>query len=375
MVVYCVARWCEVFETSESRKFKRLPWIAERTDFNSTGWQQGLDHFGAEKWLQIYGAWMVIVRVAAAAKVRGRLSGDKGEPYSAARIARPAGVDPAVVSECIQWAAEVGWLVPVSESPGESPDNLPAAAETFTTTERYGTERNGTITERNGTEPAAEPSRADDVEQQNTGAKNTSCTPKSRSIPPSSSVEKRTSSEGNRPGRVSFATAIERSELLQQLEQRPVTSNTPQWLGSVFGRDRLRPDMVTTGNAWPFLAWYVRQLNASSPAMTGGNQAEAALAVALMFAVRRLPDSAVKSSRLAIWISAINQRDAAAVTENDLKRAAEAVAEFFGTELPAAAPRPAAPPPPPAKPVKQRTTRSVVEALAKLREAKAGAES
>ncbi|MBL8810026.1 MAG: hypothetical protein JNM43_07620, partial [Planctomycetaceae bacterium] len=253
MVVYCVARWGEVFETAESRKFKRLPWISERTDFNSTGWQQGLDHFGPVKWLQVYGAWMVIVRVAAAAKVRGRLSGDKGEPYSAARIARPAGVDPEIVSECMAWAVSVGWLVPAEDSPpGDSPGNLPAVSVDHMTTERNGTERNGTTTERNGTVPGAEPSRADVLKNTNAAA----AAQPDRAAEPKQQRPRsaeRASSE-SRPGRVAFLQLVERSELLQQLEQLPVVSNAPQWLGSVFGRDRLRPDMITTGKPADWLA-------------------------------------------------------------------------------------------------------------------------
>lgn len=117
--VYQVARWAEVFETAESRKYKRLNWIAERTDFNSTGWQQGLEHFGSDGWLVVYAAWMVIVRVAATSKTRGQLSGDKGEPYTASRIARPAGVSSERIQTALDFAVSIGWLVPAEESPGD----------------------------------------------------------------------------------------------------------------------------------------------------------------------------------------------------------------------------------------------------------------
>jgi hypothetical protein len=158
MPVYQIARWSEVFETAESRKYKALPWISERTSFDSTGWQQGLDDFGPEEWPRVYGAWMVLVRVAATAKLRGRLAGDRGEPFSAKRIARPSGICPKLIDSTIAWAIKVGWLVEVL--PGDSPGGLPESRENLTATERNGTEHNRT--ERNGTEAApARPGRDD----------------------------------------------------------------------------------------------------------------------------------------------------------------------------------------------------------------------
>jgi hypothetical protein len=156
MPVFQIARWSEVFETAESRKYKALPWISERTSFDSTGWQQGLDDFGPEEWPRIYGAWMVIVRVAATAKLRGRLAGDRGEPFSAKRIARPSGICPNLIDSTIAWAIKVGWLVEVL--PGDSPGGLPECRENLTATERNGTEHNRT--ERDGTEAAPGPVRS-----------------------------------------------------------------------------------------------------------------------------------------------------------------------------------------------------------------------
>ncbi len=345
-VVYAVSQWASTFETGESRKYKRLTWIAERTDFNSTGWQQGLDEFGPEKWLQVYGCWMVVCRVAATAKVRGRLGGDNGEPFSAARIARPAGVSPQLIEECIQWAVKVGWLVPDGTSPGDSPGDLPERREILPDgpentrpTEQNGTEQNPT--ERNGTEHDSEPIRAESFESRQTAAI-------------------------VRPSRVPFSKFVERSELLQALAKHPVQPSGSEMLGSVFGRDQLRPDMITniSGHEKDWLTWYQRQLAADSPALTAGNQAEACLVLALVYAARRIPDESVRKCRLAIVISQIQQRDAASITAGDIKRAARVVSEFFGTvrssvEHPTSAAE--------TVPPKRRCTKSVVKALANLR--------
>lgn len=149
-VVYAIARWADVFETAESRKYKHLTWIAERTAFDSTGWQTGLETFGPTRWVSVYGAWMIILRVAATAKRRGVLAGDRGEPFSANRIARPAGVDPTLIEDAMQWAIESGWLVPLDISPGDSPGDLPDHREKIIATGQNRTEPNRTGPDRTG---------------------------------------------------------------------------------------------------------------------------------------------------------------------------------------------------------------------------------
>ncbi len=352
--VYRVADWSEVFETAESRKYKHLTWISERTDFNSTGWQQGLDTFGPAKWLQIYGAWMCIVRVAATAKSRGVLCGANGEPYSAARIARPGGVDPDIVAECIEWAITVRWLLPADapgespDTPGESPGDLPEVREKVQATERNGTTPNET--RRNGTarKKTSEPSRADDEKNQGVTSGTT----------------------GNAtPSRVTFRALIERCESLQQLEKHPVTPSPAgaNWFGSVFGPDRLRKDMIAHAEPKEWFTWYEKQLGSPSPVLNAANVAEAAIALALVYAARRIPEQSVKSSRLAIWITSVTMRDAANATETDLKRAVQAACEFFQAPLPVTRREPQKADEPPAVVSKPKSTRSLKESLSSLR--------
>ena len=360
-VVYEIARWSEVFETSESRKLKSLPWISERTDFTSTGWQQGLDDFGPAEWPLIYGAWMVIVRTAATAKNRGRLCGDKAEPWSAARIARPAGVCPELIARAIAWAVKVGWLVPVEFASGESPDNLPTGREKHTPTRQDGTEQDKT--ERNGTGPAAEPSRADEVSQTKGERQGVS--------PPSNSPADRSS----RSASVKLHQFAKLSPLLQELEKRPVNGSGVLKHGSIFGRDRLRPDHITTAEPAFWLNWYQDQLSSDSPELRCGNQAEAAFVLAAVFAVRRIPEHKLtKAPRVAVWIRWMKERECGSILPGDFDKAAAIVASHFGGDRPAALPvwRDVEPTPKPSSvpeplPPEQKTKRSFRESIRKLR--------
>lgn len=308
-VVYEIARWSEVFETSESRKLKSLPWIAERTDFTSTGWQAGLDEFGPSEWLAIYGAWMVIVRTAATAKSRGRLCGDKGEPWSAARIARPSGTCPELIARAFSWAVKVGWLVPVDFTPGDSPDNLPTGREKTTATRHDSTEQDKT--RRNGTGPSAEPSRAEVLNSNESQA------------------------NSSRPASVKLVKLAKMSPLLQELEQRPVKPSGVLKHGSIFGRDRLRPDHIATADPSFWLSWYQDQLSSDSPELRCGNQAEATFVLAAAFACRRIPEAKLtKAPRIAVWIRWVKERECAGILTTDFQRAAEIVIRHFGGELP-----------------------------------------
>lgn len=308
--VYEVARWSEVFETSESRKCKTLTWISERTDFDSTFWQQGLDEFGPVEWPRVYGNWMILIRTAAKAKVRGRLSGDKGEPWTAARIARPSGCDAGGLQIAFDFAVKTGCLIRCDYSPGDSPGNLPERREKTVPTVRNGTEQNKTL--RDGTEhdtKAAVPSRAVDLESESTG---------------NAGREKQAA-----------VTLVERSRSLQILE----------WLGrqivkpgdaSVFGMKR--PSMVIDDTLrgpslrpeyW--LQWYCDQLPANG-VLRGANMAEAAFVLATTISLRETPSG--KMHKPKAWVKAIADRDTKYISDSQFVAAAIHCEKFFGVTIP-----------------------------------------
>ncbi len=120
-LVLRVVNWPEVFENARSMGDRRIPgkrgyvnmgWVANPCQINSTGYQTLLDSFDSLEALTIYGAWCVLTnKVASQAPLRGRLCGEKGEPYNTRRIARISGVgSPDGFELLIPWALEVGWL-------------------------------------------------------------------------------------------------------------------------------------------------------------------------------------------------------------------------------------------------------------------------
>ena len=124
--VLAVRRWKEVFEKSDARKLKHLSWISMPTGFESNGLQMMFDDFGARA-VEMYGAWSLLLKVAAVSVERGRLGGSQGRAYSSAALSRMMmGCPVEVIDELISWCVhKSGWLevVRVGESDdlGESP--------------------------------------------------------------------------------------------------------------------------------------------------------------------------------------------------------------------------------------------------------------
>lgn len=314
--VFEVARWSEVFETSESRKYKTLTWIAERTDFDSTGWQQGLDEFGPVEWPRVYGNWMILIRTAAKAKVRGRLSGDRGEPWTAARIVRPSGCDASGLQVAYDFAIRIGWLVASDSVPGESPGDLPDLPQKTTPTVRNVTEPN--LTERNETEPdrkaAAVPSRSVNSESQN------------------ATSTKPAAAKAAKEGVISL---VERSRAV------PVLG----WLGtqivnpgdaSVFGVQRpfqVIDDTLRGQSLCPdyWLQWYRDQLAANGK-LKGANMAEAAFVLASAISIREIVSGKINKPKA--WVRSVADRDTQYVTDAQFMAAAIHCERFFGVAIP-----------------------------------------
>lgn len=346
-VVYEVARWAEVFETSESRKYKTLTWISERTNFDSTGWQAGLDEFGPVEWPRVYGNWMILLRVAATAKVRGRLSGDKGEAWTAFRIARPSGCDPVGIIEAFNFAVKIGWLVPVDPSPEDSPGGLPEQQDKNMATERNGTRQNET--KRNGTEPheaATGPVRA--VIQ-----------------------EYSKPDRPDRPDSEPLHVRANRLPLLQQLSEVPVNGSGVIFHGSVFRTDRLKPEHVLQGDTAFWVKWYQDQLTATNPVFRCGNRAELAYILAAVYAARKCTESSLQGhKRIARLITWLKTKETSSIADADFTRASGAIAKHFGDQPTTTGERQGVSPPAPAaastpyRPTKEKSE----AALARIRQ-------
>lgn len=315
--VYEVARWSEVFEGSDSRKYKSLPWIKERTDFDSTGWQAGLDEFGPVEWPRVYGNWMVIVRTVAKAKVRGRLSGDKGEAWTYGRIARPSGVDGDGIRVALEFAIKIGWLVPASDTSGESPDNLPMCREIAPATEGDLTE--GDVILRNGTERQASESQP--------GRSVVFESPEAQETQITNRINEQTE---DRPASITLVARSRTLPLLRELGNHPLSGTGVIMHGSVFADDRIKAHHIIEAPAAFFLKWYLDQLTATRPVFKNGNRGQACFVLAAVYAVRRCTDASLRGTkRIARWIHWVRTGETNQITDADFARAAKEVAAFY----------------------------------------------
>lgn len=126
-----IRKWPEVFEKSDAKKMKVLTWVSMPVGFDSNGLQMLFDDFPPVEAVALYGAWCMLVKVAARARERGRLGGSQGKAYSTAALSRlTMGVPVELLDTLIAWCVNrSGWLeiVRVGE-PCESPQtpDLPA---------------------------------------------------------------------------------------------------------------------------------------------------------------------------------------------------------------------------------------------------------
>lgn len=115
--VYRIAKWQQVFETSDSRRHARLNWVSLPVGFGSSGYQSLIDTFGEEA-PAIYGAWCALIKLAAEQPWRGTLCSTKGESLTTSRISRLTFFPAEIFDKLIEWASSepVGWLEVVDQT-------------------------------------------------------------------------------------------------------------------------------------------------------------------------------------------------------------------------------------------------------------------
>lgn len=158
MAVLRITKWETSFETSESRKYLALSWIALPISFSSNGYQSLLDEFGDDA-AAAYGAWCALCSFAATCEIRGVLATSRGVAVKTSHIGRTTGFPSSLFDRLIEWASSstIGWLSTVSDdefsklliakedaknkkrkrdgsSPEESPGELPEERDKNTAT-------------------------------------------------------------------------------------------------------------------------------------------------------------------------------------------------------------------------------------------------
>lgn len=107
MVLYRIRNWSSLFETAESRKRLNLPWVAIPTKHDGKGYRRLMREFGPA----VYGAWILIVAVAAKCPTRGTLA-DADGPLSALDISDKTDCPVAVIEQALSVLTNerIGWL-------------------------------------------------------------------------------------------------------------------------------------------------------------------------------------------------------------------------------------------------------------------------
>ena len=151
--ILAIADWSNTFETSDSRKYKTLFWVALPIDYQSSGYQALIECHPVDA-PAMYGAWCALLGIAARCPTRGVLANSKGKPLTAARVARLTHLPVEPFEKLFEWAKseEIGWLKAVEETAtGYQPVGNPVATdqEQVATPATERNEHNGTNTTQN----------------------------------------------------------------------------------------------------------------------------------------------------------------------------------------------------------------------------------
>lgn len=133
-VAYRIKDWNVHFENNRTRELKRLEWVPIPTKHDSDGFTQLMSHPNGTAH---YGAWVLIVEVAAKCKVRGTLSrygagfshdaAGGVKAYDSESLSRVCRGSAEVFAEVLPRLLEIGWLETVNIEDGtvceEQPNN------------------------------------------------------------------------------------------------------------------------------------------------------------------------------------------------------------------------------------------------------------
>jgi len=115
-----VRDWDTLYETHETRKLKRLGWVAVPNRHDGDGYCQLVDHPDGAAHL---GCWLAVLQVASKCTPRGVLVHDGGSPHTPESLARKTRLPAKLMRDAIMRLLEIGWLdgdVP-APVPGDSP--------------------------------------------------------------------------------------------------------------------------------------------------------------------------------------------------------------------------------------------------------------
>jgi hypothetical protein len=112
VAMWRIADWQEIFENSQSRKYKSISWVPIPNRHDTDGYIRVIEH---DHGIAHYGAWILIVEVASRCTPRGVLVRSGGEPHDCDSLSRITRVGPHIFREAIPRLLEVGWLEDVNQ--------------------------------------------------------------------------------------------------------------------------------------------------------------------------------------------------------------------------------------------------------------------
>jgi hypothetical protein len=121
--LYSIRDWDKHFEKAQTRKVGRVQWVPLPVKHDGLTFGRVM---ATSNGLAIYGAWVLIVQVAAKCDPRGTLADEKG-PLTAEDIALKTGAPEALLQEALDVLSSdrIGWLMVSGDQSDDSPSQRP----------------------------------------------------------------------------------------------------------------------------------------------------------------------------------------------------------------------------------------------------------
>ena len=127
-----IRNWETHFEKADSKKCRQMLWVAIPTKHDGLGFRKLV---GRENGPAMYGAWVVMVAVAAKCPKRGTLATEAGE-LTPDDLALKTGIPSGLYRDTIRTALELGWIEEVMTPSGRHPDSIRTSSRLQDKTDR-----------------------------------------------------------------------------------------------------------------------------------------------------------------------------------------------------------------------------------------------
>jgi len=136
VTMYKIKNWDSIYENSESKKYKKLSWVAVPNKHEGKGWGRMV---AQKNNIHLFCGWNLIVQIASKCNPRGSLV-DDGKALTAEDMAFMTGFPESLFKVCLNWFSDpkIAWLEDLRKS-SEISENTPVEQNR---TEQKRTEQN-----------------------------------------------------------------------------------------------------------------------------------------------------------------------------------------------------------------------------------------